>query len=817
MIKRIFITSFRNLSLHKIFSLINILGLAIGISASLVIYLIVQYDFSFDKFHKDGDRIYRVVSSFEFQNEKFYNSGVSYPLGDVMRNEVTGLEEVAPVCPMNANVKVSVIKPSTNTPTVYKNQKNIVFANGHYFNVFNYKWIAGSPKTSLDQPYRVVLSEASANLYFPGIGANEIIGKQIAFNDTVLTTVTGIVKNFTENTDLTFKTFLSKSTLESARLHSQWKDWNSTSTESQLFVKLAKGTTVVQIQKQLAPIFLKYNKPEPEERNQVPYRLQPLGDVHFNWNYGNYYDNHLAHKPTLYGLLAVGIFLLFLGCVNFINLTTAQASQRAKEIGIRKTMGSSRLQLVTQFLSETFLLTLIASMLSVAITPLLLKVFADFIPDGVSFNLMQQPELLLFLLILILIVSLLAGFYPALMLSRYKPVLVLKNQAYSNTGKTRNLWLRQTLTVSQFTIAQIFIIATLLVSKQINYTLNKELGFKKDGIIYFQTNYFDTVDSKRAVLREKIAGIPGIAMVSLSNDPVASNGTWSSGMKYKEGGKETETHVQLKIVDTNYIKLYGIKLLAGRNVHASDTTKELIINKTYAHTLGFQQPQHVIGKYIEWNESLYPVVGVVSDFHQQSLHEPIRPLVITTLRKRQLTFNIALQSPAAAGPAWKSAIGKIEKAFKEVYPNDDFEYNFQDKTIEMYYKSEQNVSRLLIWSTGLTVFISCLGLLGLAIYITNQRTKEIGIRKVIGATVVQLIALLSKDFIKLIALAFLIAVPIAWWSANKWLQNFAYKTTLSWWIFVAGGSAMILLAFAVLIMRTFSAAAANPVKSLRTE
>ena len=413
MIKNILTTAFRNLSRHKIFTLINILGLSIGISAALVIYLIVQYDFSFDKFHRDGDRIYRVVSSFEFQNEKFYNAGVSYPLGEVMRNEVTGLEEVAAVCPMNSDVKVTVVNPSTKTPVAFKNQKNIVFTTNHYFKIFDYEWIAGSPQSSLRQPYQVVLSRVSANLYFPGSEESEIIGKQISFNDTVLATVTGIVRNSRENTDLTFQTFVSKSTLESARLHEKWKDWNSTSSESQLFVKLAEGITATQIQKQLGPIFLKYNKPGPEEKGKVPYGLQPLSDLHFNDNYGNYFDNHLAHKPTLYGLMAVGLFLLFLGCVNFINLTTAQASLRAKEIGIRKTLGSSRLQLVTQFLGETVLLTFLATLSSIAITPLLLKAFADFIPEGVHFDLLKQPGLFLFLFILVITVSILAGFYPS--------------------------------------------------------------------------------------------------------------------------------------------------------------------------------------------------------------------------------------------------------------------------------------------------------------------------------------------------------------------------------------------------------------------
>jgi ABC-type antimicrobial peptide transport system permease subunit len=422
-----------------------------------------------------------------------------------------------------------------------------------------------------------------------------------------------------------------------------------------------------------------------------------------------------------------------------------------------------------------------------------------------------------FLAILVLTVSILSGFYPALVLSSYKPVLVLKNQIATNTGKTRNIWMRKTLTISQFVIAQVFIIGTILVSKQISYTLNKDLGFKKDAILYFRTNYYDTAASHRLVLLEKLRSIPEIAMISLANDPPSINSTWTSTMKYKDGKKELEADVQVKLADTNYIKLYQMKLLAGSNLPYSDTTRNLIINEAYAHFLGFNDPHKAIGKNIEWDNKNIPIVGVVANFHQKSLHEPIKPLILTTRTKQQRSINIALQPQNADGTVWKSAISKIGKAWKEVYPEDDFEYNFLDDTIKKYYTAEQNISKLLMWATGLAIFISCLGLLGLVTYITNQRTKEIGIRKVIGASITQIISLLSKDFLKLVLIAFVIAVPIAWWGAYKWLQNFAYKTEISIWIFILGGFIMFTMALVILCIRTFRAASANPVKSLRTE
>jgi len=819
MIKSYFRVAFRNFWRNKTFSLINIFGLAIGISAALVIYLIVQYDFSFDKFHQDGDRIYRVVSNFRFSGEVFHNSGVTFPMGNAARKELTGIELVVPFRTASDDNKISIPVSGADRPMIFKKQKGLVFVDDAYFRLIHYHWLAGNRQTSLRQPYQVVLGEKKASLYFPGLEPAEIIGKNIYINDTVGTVVSGIVKDIEQNTDFTFDVFVSRATLENTNLRPKdWDEWNNTNSASQLLLKLAPGTSVKKTEQNLYSLYAKYHKKEPDSNNNdsTAFALQPLSDIHFNHDYDNF-DQRLAHKPTLYGLLAVAAFLLLLGCINFINLTTAQSVQRAKEIGIRKTMGSSQKQLIAQFLSETFLITAMATLLSAAITPLLLKMFADFIPEGLQVNILRQPGIALFLLALVIVVTLLSGFYPALVLSGFKPVLVLKNQAYNNTGKTRTTFLRKTLTISQFVIAQVFIIATILVSRQISYSLNKDLGFKKDAVLYITTHYNDPAPNKRFVLMDKLKAIPEIAMVSLSNTPPSSNNTWSSGIKYKDGKKEVETDVQLKMIDTNFLALYKMKLLAGSNIEYSDTPRSMIINNTYARILGFKDPQQAIGKPIEWNNKQVPIVGVAADFHQKSLHEIIKPLALTSDKRNSRTLNIALQPQNASGTIWKSAIAKMEKAWKELYPEDDFEYHFLDESIAKYYTAEKHISSLLLWATGLAISISCLGLLGLVIYITNQRTKEIGIRKVIGASIGQLVALLSKDFLLLVGIAFVIAVPIAWWGAHTWLQNFAYKTTLSWWIFLSGGLIMFLTAMIILGIRTFKAASANPVESLRTE
>lgn len=814
MFKNYFKTAIRNLARNKIFSLINVAGLSIGISSALVIYLIVSYDFSFDKFEKDRERIYRVVSDFTFSGEAYHNPGVTYPMGNAIKKELTGIENLTHFYTWDES-KVSVPGKDKKGPAIYKKQKNIVFADDNYFDLVSYNWLAGSSKVALQHPNQTVITESNAKMYFPKLKPAEIIGKEIIFNDTTRATVTGVVKDITENTDFKFKTFVSKATLEHGMMTPEdQNEWGNTNSASQLLVKLSPGVSPALIAKQVNGLYKKYKKADPDDHSTTAYALQPFSDIHFNNTYYSF-GERTAHKPTLYGLLAVASFLLLLGCINFINLTTAQASQRAREIGIRKTMGSSKSQLISQFLSETFLLTLCAAILSILIAPLLLKVFADFIPEGLHFTI--TGDIVLFLLILTMIVSLFSGVYPALVLSSFKPVLVLKNQTTSGSGKTRNLWLRKTLTVSQFVIAQVFVIGTLLVTKQISFTLNKDLGFKKDAIIYLHTNYYDTVQSHRFVLIDKLKAIPEIAMISLGNDPPSNNSMWTSTMKYKDGKRELETDVQVKLADTNYLKLFQIKLVAGTNLPYSDTIKDLVINEAYARFLGFKNPGQAIGKLIDWDNKQFPIVGVVSDFHQRSLHDPIKPLLFTTRTKQMRGINIALQPQNIEGTAWKTAIVKIEKAWKEIYPEDDFQYDFLDDTIRKYYTAEQNISKLLMWSTGLTIFISCLGLLGLVTYITHQRTKEIGVRKVIGASVMQIMSLLSKDFMKLVLVAFIIAIPISWYAANAWLQNFAYRTTLSWWLFLSGGLLMFSIAFIILCIRTIKAAMANPVKSLRME
>jgi len=816
MLKNYFLVSLRSFWRNKTFSLINILGLSIGISASLIIFLLVQYDFSFDKFEKEGSRIYRVVSYGKNDGGAWHNNCLAEPMGAAAKKEVSGLEIVAPFRTLG-ETRITIPYPNSNSPLVLRKQKDIVVADENYFNLIGYTWLAGSPTTATQQPYQVVLTEKNARLYYAGLNNADIIGKPIIFNDTIQCTISGIVKDLPRNTDFYFSTILSRPSYYTTRLKpTGFGQWGYVNSADQLFVRLAPGVKPASVNAQLTKVLQANEKPDPRSHTSMDAHLQPLDDIHFNLEYGVFDESRQAHKPTLYGLLAVAAFLLLLACINFINLTTARASQRAKEIGIRKTMGSHRSQLTFQFLAETFVLTMLATILSILLTPFLLKMFADFIPADFHFNLFRQPQVILFLVILVFAVAILSGLYPALILSGFKPILVLKNKAFANAGGSRAAWLRKSLTVAQFVIAQVFIIATLLVSKQISFALNKDLGFKKDAIVYFHVNSIQSA-AKKPVMFDKLKAIPGVAMVSISSNPPSSSGTWTTMMTVNNGKKEIREEVQLKLGDSNYIRMYGLHLLAGTALPQSDTTNAVVINETYLHLLGYQDPQKIIGTQIKDFKGNRDIIGVVADFFPHSLREPIKPLAIANGIENASVFSIALQPRNDNGSNWTAALAAIQKTFHDVYPNDDFDYRFVDESIAKYYTAEKNIARLLAWATALTIFISCLGLLGLVIYITTQRTKEIGIRKVIGATVTQLIFLLSRDFINLIGLAVLIALPIAWWGSRKWLENFAYRTPLDWWIFAAGGAILLFIALAILCLRTFKAAAVNPVESLRTE
>jgi len=820
MIKNYFLTAWRHIIRNKAFTLINILGLSVGISAALVIYLIVSFQYSFDKFEPQHDRIYRVVSDMSMGGTAMRNGGVQTSLADVVRREVSGVRTICQLLTEIGQANTTIPNPDHKPALRLKKQDGIIFADPSYLKLISYSWLAGSAAQALNSPNRVVITETQAKLYFPSLKPLDIVGRRIIYNDSIFTTVTGVVKDLPANTEFNFHDLISLSTVSTTALREQygWGDWQSTTSNSQLFLVLNPHTAVPDIERQLKEIAKKYI-PKPKDINETfktTFRLQPLHNIHFNPEYGNL-NGQQASEPVLFGLVVVTIIILVLACINFINLSTAQSSKRVREIGIRKTLGVTGRQLLTQLLGEPFLLTVFSTLLSLVLTPLLLQVFKDFIPAGLDIKALLEPQLSLFVLTLIVTITFLAGFYPSMILSKYDPVRALKNQASSNRTDTR-AWSRKTLAIAQFTTAQVFILFTLIVVKQIRYSINQNPGFRKSAIITVRTPWFDKTPNNRLVFLTALRELPGIELVSLSNAPAASQSYNLNEVSYKDATHPYHSSVQIKYGDTNYLKLFQIPIIAGRTVRAlSDTLNEAVINETLAHLLGFRYAKDAINKSLLLHTRKIPIVGVMGDFHQQSMHAKIQPLIFGYSKPSCFTANIALRRQHEGGQQWKTTIKEIGLRFNKLYPDQEFEYEFLDQSIKKFYDADTKISALLTWATGIAISISCLGLLGLVLFTTTSRTKEVGIRKILGASVTQIMTLLTRDFLTPVFLAFLIALPIALWVSSKWLQSFAYRTTIDWWVFVLSFGAMIVVALFTLSFQTIRAATANPVDSLRIE
>lgn len=813
--------SFRNLWKNKAYTLINVVGLAIGVSACLVIYLLVSFELSYDTFHSDEQRIFRVVSHIKIAGDDYKNAGVSAPIPLAAKHEFTGLDVVAAF--HSLSVKKVIVpdgkggeKKFTDLPD--NRGTETIITDADYFKIFGYQWLIGNPEASLKEPFNVVLSESKARQYFGNAPLDKMIGRRLDYmdwSDTVTVSVSGIVKDWEQNTDFHFKDFISFATIEKTNWNENiglTNGWDNTNSSSQMFVKLAKNSSIAQIERQF-PSLLKKNIKKKEDREGRSFELQPLRDIHFNSKWGGDYVR-LAHLPTLYVLMGVAAFLLLIAAINFINLATAQSVERAKEIGIRKVLGSSRASLIGQFLSETFVITTVAVLLSLVIANPALYAFKNLIPKGVKLDLFQ-PTILLFLGGITILTSLLSGIYPSLVLSSYQPASSLKNKsAGRNAGQ---LFLRKGLIVFQFVVSIVFIIGTMVVLSQIHFMLNKDMGFKKEAIINFRTPWQDH-SNRTQVLLEKIKQLSEIEMVCLSQSTPARRGYSTSTYEYNNGKQKIELNVHRKAGDANFIPLYSIQLLAGRNVINSDTAREYVINETYMKALGFQKPQQVLNKYLKGNGRNLPIVGVVKDFHVQSLHTAIQPMIIASENSESHTLSLKINTKGKELSDFKAIMLKVEKLWRGLYPEQDkFEYEFFDETIAQFYQEEQKIAQIVNTATAIAILISCLGLFGLVSFTTSQRTKEIGIRKVLGAGVLSIVSLLSKDFLKLVVIAIVIASPIAWFAMHKWLQDFAYRIDIAWWIFVVSGVLAMLIALLTVSYQSIRAAIANPIESLRTE
>ncbi len=810
MLRNYWLIAIRKLWKHRAHALINILGLTVGLASCLIIFLITHFELGFDRFHPDGDRIYRVVSEITLNGRQIQGSALPGPVARTLPGEVTGCDAVAGFFNLSSSVIIpgkAAGEPKKEFDPPQGAPSPIIIADAQYFQIFRYKWLAGNPATSLNDPFRVVLSAAEVKHYFGDITPQDAMGRLVIYSDSLQTYVSGVVQDWDHNTDFAFRDFISYSTAQRSFIGKNFRldDWHVINGASQAFVLLKKGSTAAQVQRQFAAFVNKYDFRGPGYTAMLG--LQPLADIHFSTVYHDMYSRQV-HLPTLYGLMGLAVFILLLAVINFVNLSTAQSMQRTKEVGIRKVLGSRRKDIVWQFLGEVFLLTLLAVILSLLITPPVITLLHQYMPAGLKFE-FTIPTLL-FLLGMTVATSLLAGWYPAKVISALLPVLSLKGQATRNLVPNR--FLHRGLIVFQFTISLAFIICTVIVTRQLHYILNADLGFDKDAIITFRAmGPMMGPPKDREVLAQQLRALPGVAMVG-RNGQTPQSGMTRSGTFVYHGPKDDSVDGIWQDADTNYLRLFGIKLAAGRNYFANDSVAEYLINETMARQFGFRRPEDAIGQ--RANEGI--IVGVVKDFHSASLQRAMPPLSMSYNKNGNL-ISIRLAPTARQPEAIATVISQVERLWRATYPNEKVTYTFLDDDIAKLYKQEQQVSGLMRLAMIIAISISCMGLLGLATFTAEQRQKEISIRKVLGASMAGLFRMLTLDFLWPVALAFVIATPVAWYFMYGWLKGFAYKTTVPWWIFGLCGLSAVVIALLTVGFQALRTARVNPAEALRTD
>ncbi len=803
MIKNYFKTAFRNLWRSKNFTAINIAGLSVGIGVCLVIFLIIRFELSFDEFHPNKDRIYRLLSVNRNADGERRSAGVPYPVPTTLHTDFPSMLSTA----VYSDRDDQIVIPDDSGKGVmkkFKEEGGVFFVEPAFFKIFNFPLVAGE-YNSLKDPNTAVLAQGIAEKYFGDWRL--AIGKTFRRNGKDLFKVTGVMADPPTNTDLQVRIAASYTTIKDFVTST---DWISVASNHDCYILLPEGTNAASMGKQIASFFKKYYKSDDSEARQNSMEIQSLSKVHYDPEPGNFIDRTVS-KSMINTMWLIAAFILLIACVNFINLSTAQAFNRAKEVAVRKVLGGNRRQLKFQFYSETAVVTFFAILLSVAITYAALPLLSQVMGLPLSLNFIKNPVVIAFLLAIGIVIVFLAGFYPAIILSRFNPVNALKSKLAAVSGK--GISLRRGLVVFQFVIAQALIIGTLIIVKQMDYFKSRSMGFDKDAIVNVSFPQDSVSKSKLDYLKNRLSAIDGIKAVSLSFASPADDGNWTSNFRFDHAEKETDWNANLKWADADYLRTYSIPLVAGRNLLPSDTAREFLVNETFLKRLGITDPQQALNKEIDlWGQMKFNIVGVVKDFNAMSLRRALVPVLITTVKDFYGTVGIKLQASDVPG-----TLEKVEALWNEVYPDFVYEQRFLDAKIENFYTQERKLSDLYKIFAALAIFLSCLGLYGLASFMAVQKVKEVGIRKVLGASANNILFLFSKEFLLLIGIAFLIATPLAYYFMHGWLQDFVYRVDISWWIIALSGIIAVFISMATISFKAVKAALANPVKSLRTE
>lgn len=798
MFKNYFKTALRNLRRNKFYSFINIMGLSLGLACAMLIILYVKDEISYDRFHHNVNHIYRIVST-NFFDGKVHKDGVTgYLQGPRFTENVPGIEKFVRVQQGTEDIK---------NGTEVKSQ-DLLYADSSFFNVFTFPLLHGNPNTCLKDPHSVVISEKEAMRRF---GTKDALGKTILIKtDNTFTpySVSAVAKNTPQNSSIQFDMLLPlKESEEDAGNKENWFNFFLNT-----FVVLSPNAKIASVEKSMEQYYVKDASEvfsgmkkkfglDPNLKMGV-YNLQPFTDIHLSTDLPAQNGLQNGSNPIYsYILSGIALFVLLIACINFVNLTVARSVKRAKEIGIRKVVGGSRRQLIWQFLGESFLLCFIAFSLAILLVQLMLPLFNELANKALSISYLFDSKLIMVYAILFLLTSFLAGFYPAIILSGYNPTSTLYNR-FNLNGKN---FLQKSLVIFQFALASFLIIGTFVIYSQFSFLTHTNLGYDDTNIVEIEKDIPSHQDG--AAFKNELLKNPDILNVALKN-----GGVWKTMAKL---ANDSSIQFSYETVDEDYIPMMKIQLFQGRNFskdHPMDSTSSVVVNEAFVKQAGWKDP---IGKTVNFffQKELYQVIGVVKDYHYEPLNHKIEPQLFTMKNgNRYGQFDIKIRQGAAS-----ASLKFIHQKFKEWYPMSPYNYVFKDEQNRKNYEAEAKWKQIILFGAILTIFISCIGLFGLSVLSAEKRTKEIGIRKVLGASISSVVTTLSKDFLKLVGVAMIIAIPAAWLVAGKWLENYPYRISLTWWMFLSAAILVILIALATISFQAIKAAIANPVKSLRTE
>jgi len=804
MLKNYIKIAWRGLTRSKWVGLINILGLTIGIAAALLLFVVVEYELSYDKFQRNYDQVYRIYTQNKIEDGLEYTPGVANPFPDALMAEQLAFDKVIPIIVEN-EVQINVIQESSDIPNKYK-AETVFFSTSGYSDLFDLEFLSGTIK-SLDQPDQVVLNQTQASTYFGNW--EKAVGKTVELTNGVKFEVSGVVADLPENSNFDFDLLASYETLRSHEDEFGYDlaEWGSTGSNFQVYVLSKPETDLLLAQSQLDGFSKKHF--EGRGNSEISHLMQPLSEIHFGTNLEPL-SGRLVRRSTINTLILVGVFILIMASINFVNLTTSLAIGKSKEIGVRKVMGSSRSQLIFQSLGETFLSVLISTGLALILGNLLLPFMdkiAD-IPADVSFF---QPMIAGFMILLIVLLTLLSGFYPAMIISGFKPIQALKNKFQG--AEIGGVSIRRGLVVLQFAIAQILMIGTLIAVRQMNLVQETDLGFNKEAIYYMEVPSDKITNQRIESFKQELIRIPGVKAASMASDAPSSGNNSASNFYFDQKSEDVPFPAFFKLADEDYFDLYEMEFVAGTGYPASDTIRNVVINETMAKKLLIASPEEAIGKSIKLGGGAWvPITGVVKDFTQNSLREEMKQLVMTTKITSYRQVAVKLEETAN-----KATLDAIKAKFEQLYPEQIYTANFLDESIAEFYESEQKLALVYKIFAGLALLISCIGLYGLVSFMIGQKVKEIGIRKVLGATVSQITFMLSKEFLIMVLIAFGIAIPLAYFMMKDWLETFAYKTELSAGLFILVMAASLVLTLLTVGSKAIRAAVANPVDSLKDE